>query len=92
MKGSSIRLVLVIVGLAAAVALGAQTTERELTVEELYLRDIEFQILSEKAFSDSREIKLDVLDGVILDVLRDSISGDAKESFDLQVLLDRFEK
>jgi HEAT repeat protein len=86
MKGSSIRLVLVIVGLAAAVALGAQTTERELTVEELYLRDIEFQILSEKAFSDSREIKLDVLDEIEAMIEGGTVDDPDKVEFVLEYL------
>jgi HEAT repeat protein len=86
MKGSSIRLVLVIVGLAAAVALGAQSTERELTVEELYLRDIEFQILSEKAFSDSREIKLDVLDEIEAMIEGGTVDDPDKVEFVLEYL------
>jgi HEAT repeat protein len=86
MKGSAIRLVLVIVGLAAAVALGAQTTERELTVEELYLRDIEFQILSEKAFSDSREIKLDVLDEIEAMIEEGTVDDPDKVEFVLEYL------
>jgi len=47
--------------LAAGLAV-AQGTKKELTVEELYLRDIEFQVLSEKAFSGEQELKMSVLD------------------------------
>ena len=86
MKGSSIRLVLVILGLTAAVLLGAQSTERELTVEELYLRDIEFQILSEKAFSDSREIKLDVLDEIEVMIEQGTVDDPDKVEFVLEYL------
>ena len=86
MKGSSIRLVFVVVGLAVAVLLGAQSTERELTVEELYLRDIEFQILSEKAFSDSREIKLDVLDEIEVMIEEGTIDDPDKVEFVLEYL------
>jgi HEAT repeat protein len=86
MKGSSVRVVLVVVGLAAAVLLGAQSTERELTVEELYLRDIEFQILSEKAFSDSREIKLDVLDEIEVMIEEGSVDDPDKVEFVLEYL------
>ena len=86
MKGSSMRLVLVLVGLAATVALGAQSTERELTVEELYLRDIEFQILSEKAFSDSREIKLDVLDEIEAMIEEGTVDDPDKVEFVLEYL------
>ena len=86
MKGSSIRLAFVVLGLAAAVMLGAQSTERELTVEELYLRDIEFQILSEKAFSDSREIKLDVLDEIEIMIEEGTIDDPDKVEFVLEYL------
>ena len=86
MKGSSIRLVFIALGLAAAVLLGAQSKERELTVEELYLRDIEFQILSEKAFSDSREIKLDVLDEIEGMIEEGTIDDPDKVEFVLEYL------
>jgi HEAT repeat protein len=86
MKGSSIRLVFVVVGLAVAALLGAQSTERELTVEELYLRDIEFQILSEKAFSDSREIKLDVLDEIETMIEDGTVDDPDKVEFVLEYL------
>ena len=86
MKGSSIRVVSVVVGLAAAVLLGAQSKERELTVEELYLRDIEFQILSEKAFSDSREIKLDVLDEIEVMIEEGTVDDPDKVEFVLEYL------
>ena len=86
MKGSSFRLVLVAAWLAAAVLLGAQSTDRELTVEELYLRDIEFQILSEKAFSDNREIKLDVLDEIEAMIEEGSVDDPDKVGFVLEYL------
>ena len=86
MKGSSFRLVLVAAGLTVAVLLGAQSTDRELTVEELYLRDIEFQILSEKAFSDSREIKLDVLDEIEAMIEEGSVDDPDKVEFVLEYL------
>jgi HEAT repeat protein len=86
MKGSSIRLLLVAAGLTAAVLLGAQSRERELTVEELYLRDIEFQILSEKAFSNSREIKLDVLDEIEVMIEEGTVDDPDKVEFVLEYL------
>ena len=73
-------------GLTVAVLLGAQSTERELTVEELYLRDIEFQVLSEKAFSDSREIKLDVLDEIEGMIDEGTIDDPDKVEFVLEYL------
>jgi len=42
--------------------LAAQEGERERTVEELYLENIDLQILREQAFSDDREMKLKTLD------------------------------
>jgi HEAT repeat protein len=86
MKGSSFRLVLAAAWLTAAVLLGAQSTDRELTVEELYLRDIEFQILSEKAFSDSRDIKLDVLDEIEAMIEAGSVDDPDKVEFVLEYL------
>ena len=86
MKGSSFRLVLAAAWMTAAVLLGAQSTDRELTVEELYLRDIEFQILSEKAFSDSREIKLDVLDEIEVMIEEGSVDDPDKVEFVLEYL------
>jgi HEAT repeat protein len=51
-------------GLLAASLLGAQAPEKELTVEELYLRDIEFQVLAEKAFSSDPDLKISVLEEI----------------------------
>lgn len=86
MKGSSIRTIFVVAGLVIASMLGAQATERELTVEELYLRDIEFQILSEKAFSDNREIKLDVLDEIEIMIEEGQVDDPDKVEFVLEYL------
>lgn len=55
-------LVALVLGLAAVAMLAAQDSERELTVEELYLEKIEMQILREQAFADDRELKMLVLD------------------------------
>ena len=52
----------VVLALFLAAAAGAQDSKKELTVEELYLRDIEFQVLSEKAFSGDADLKMSVLD------------------------------
>jgi len=60
MKATTILTVAFAVCLAAVA--GAEDTKKELTVEELYLRDIEFQVLSEKAFSGDPELKMSVLD------------------------------
>ncbi len=41
---------------------GTQSGSKEITIEELFLKSIEFQILREKAASDDLEIKLSALD------------------------------
>jgi len=86
MKRKAILAFVLIGSLAVGSMLGAQGTERELTVEELYLRDIEFQILSEKAFSDSREIKLDVLDEIETMIEEGDIEDPDKVEFVLEYL------
>jgi HEAT repeat protein len=53
--------------LLVATALPAQqaaaaTSTKELTIEELFLQSVEFQILREKAFSDDYDIKMSALD------------------------------
>jgi hypothetical protein len=40
----------------------AASTNKEITIEELFLQSIEFQILREKAFSDDYEMKMNSLD------------------------------
>jgi len=70
--------------LAAAAVAGAQGTKKELTVEELYLRDIEFQILSEKAFSGDAELKMSVLDEME-QMIED---GDVKDPDKVQFVLE----
>lgn len=86
MKGKTILAFVVFGSIAVGSMLGAQGTERELTVEELYLRDIEFQILSEKAFSDSREIKLDVLGEIETMIEEGDIDDPDKVEFVLEYL------
>ncbi len=86
MKGKAILAFVVFGSIAVGSMLGAQSTERELTVEELYLRDIEFQILSEKAFSDSREIKLDVLGEIETMIEEGDIDDPDKVEFVLEYL------
>lgn len=66
--------------LAAVVGVGAFGQEREFTVEELFLRDIEFQVLKEQAFSDDRGGKISVLDQ-----LRQMVEGGEVGVNDLQI-------
>ncbi len=86
MKRKAVLALVIISGIAAGALLSAQTTERELTVEELYLRDIEFQILSEKAFSGNREIKLDVLDEIETMIEEGKVDKVEKVEFVLEYL------
>ncbi len=53
---------IMIISLTGIFLLDAQDSGREVTVEELYLRNIEVQILREQAYSDDREMKLLALD------------------------------
>jgi HEAT repeats len=48
-------------GTQAGAQSGSQSS-KEMTIEELFLKSIEFQILREKAASDDREIKISALD------------------------------
>ena len=85
MNGKAVLTVAVAVGLVAVV-LGAQSTKKELTVEELYLRDIEFQILSEKAFSGDPELKMSVLDEMEKMIEDDLVKDRDKVEFVLEYL------
>ena len=81
MKRETLRANFALSILAVAVAAtGAFGQDRELTVEELFLRDIEFQVLKEQAFSDDREGKIDVLEQ-----LREMVDGGEVGTDDLQI-------
>ncbi len=41
---------------------GTSSTGKEITIEELFLKSVEFQILREKAFSDDYDVKMSALD------------------------------
>jgi hypothetical protein len=86
MKVKAVLALLIAASLGTGALLGAQTSERELTVEELYLRDIEFQILSEKAFSSDRELKLDVLDEIETMIDEGTVDDPDKVEFVLEYL------
>ena len=85
MKAKITVIVFAVVLLAAALA-GAQESKKELTVEELYLRDIEFQILSEKAFSTDPELKLSVLDEIEKTIQDGQVKDRNKVEFVLEYL------
>jgi hypothetical protein len=73
-------------GLLAVSLLGAQAAEKELTVEELYLRDIEFQVLSEKAFSSDSELKISVLEEIEKMIENSQVKDRNKVEFVLEYL------
>jgi HEAT repeat protein len=52
---------------------------KELTIEELFLQSIEFQILREKAFSDDYEIKMNALDDLEKKLSEGSVGGNAAQ-------------
>lgn len=61
MKGKTVLLIITL-SFLITLPLVAQEGERERTVEELYLENIDLQILREQAFSDDRDMKLTTLD------------------------------
>lgn len=73
-------------GLLALSLLGAQAAKKELTVEELYLRDIEFQVLSEKAFSGDPELKISVLEEIEKMLEEGRVKDRSKVQFVLEYL------
>jgi HEAT repeat protein len=83
---TKITVIVFAVGLLAAALVGAQERKKELTVEELYLRDIEFQILSEKAFSTDPELKLSVLDEIEKTIQEGQVKDRNKVEFVLEYL------
>ncbi len=81
-----ITVIMIAAALLAAALAGAQESKKELTVEELYLRDIEFQILSEKAFSTDPELKLSVLDEIEKTIQDGQVKDRNKVEFVLEYL------
>lgn len=74
MKGRTIHLIVAFCLLSIA-PLAAQ--ERELTVEELYLKNVELQLLREQAFTGDHDTKLSVLD----DIEKRVKDGDANQDY-----------
>ncbi len=61
---------------------------KELTIEELFLQSVEFQILREKAYSDDYEIKMSALDDLDKKISDGSYkSGDQQVEFVLEYLV-----
>jgi HEAT repeat protein len=83
---AKITVIMIAAALLAAALAGAQESKKELTVEELYLRDIEFQILSEKAFSTDPELKLSVLDEIEKTIRDGQVKDRNKVEFVLEYL------
>jgi HEAT repeat protein len=77
---------LVAAGLSAQQA-AASTSSKELTIEELFLQSVEFQILREKAFSDDYDIKMSALDDLDKKITDGSYkAGDPQVEFVLEYL------
>lgn len=78
----SVMCALAVILLACAQVLPAQQKaagSKEITIEELFLKSIEFQILREKAFSDDQEIKLGALDDMDKKIADGSIGDNAAQ-------------
>ena len=58
---------------------GTQQGSREITIEELFLKSIEFQILREKAASDDFDIKMSALDDLDKRIAAGASSSDAAQ-------------
>jgi hypothetical protein len=83
---ATMTMIVLVAGLLAVALAGAQGTKKELTVEELYLRDIEFQVLSEKAFSGDAELKMSVLDDLEKMIEEGQVKDRNKVEFVLEYL------
>jgi HEAT repeat protein len=66
---------------------GSQPTQKEITIEELFLQSVEFQILREKAFSGDYDVKMSSLDDLEKKVNDGSYKGsDQQIEFVLEYL------
>jgi len=84
MKARYYLILSIILMLVVTVPLTAQNStekknKKQLTVEELYLQNIEFQILKEKAFSGKRDMKLKALDDLEKQIDNGSVNQDNRE-------------
>jgi HEAT repeats len=71
---------------AASTGTGAGTG-KEITIEELFLKSVEFQILREKAFAEDYDLKMNALDDVEKKIADGSYaSGDQQVEFVLEYL------
>ena len=91
MRTSVVRYVIVAVLVSLASVLPAQEKKagasKEITIEELFLRSIEFQILREKAFSEDYEVKVSALDDLDKKISEGSIGDNtAQVEFVLEYL------
>lgn len=83
MRKSVVLYALIAVLLVSAGGLSAQEKRpagsKEITIEELFLKSIEFQILREKAFSDDYEVKMGALDDLDKKLTEGSIGDNAAQ-------------
>ena len=84
--------VILALGVGPAALLSAQQTrlpapQKEITIEELFLQSVEFQILREKAFSGDYDVKMSALDDLEKKVNDGSYKGsDQQIEFVLEYL------
>jgi HEAT repeat protein len=83
MRKSSILLAAcgIFIAMAAAVPVSAQkkTGDKELTIEELFLKSVEFQIVREKAFSEDFDMKMSALDDLDKKINDGSVGDNAAQ-------------
>jgi HEAT repeat protein len=83
MRKSVVLCAIIAVLVASAGGLAAQEKRpagsKELTIEELFLKSIEFQILREKAFSEDYEIKMGALDDLDKKISEGSIGDNSAQ-------------
>jgi len=67
--------------MALSIPLSAQkkTGDKELTIEELFLKSVEFQILREKAFSEDYDMKMSALDDLDKKINDGSVGDNAAQ-------------
>ncbi len=67
--------------MALSIPLSAQkkTGDKELTIEELFLKSVEFQIVREKAFSEDFEMKMSALDDLDKKINNGSVGDNAAQ-------------
>ena len=79
MSRRALRWMVLAVGVLVSQAILAQQSDDNLTVEEHYLRRLQFQVLKEKAFSEDREMKSEALDELRTMIEGETVGEDTTE-------------